>query len=246
MRKLTAFWKRIPRPLLVLIHMAVILLSILMIYIGIGMPSLTVEMQYRRLEKSHMVGPATILGTESATGQNKILIAKTDTHLMLYFYTYTVDKDFKSTDLLIRKSYGDLTILPSAEWIPMYTTRSDCVLPMILFDTHPQAVRAELEFTMFLGDYTDPQKTEPYEKHFLLESTRTNDGYFRFTIEHKANSNRLYTKMLETLAYASRGYNGDGEIVAKIPFTVRLYDANDQLITEKIIYFHPIKEDHTH
>ena len=188
-----------------------------------------------------MVGPATILGTENVDWQTKILVAKTDTHLMLYFYT--PGKVYNSTDLLIQKSYGDLTILPAAEWIPMYTERSDFGLPMILFDAYPEAVRAELEFTMFLGDYADPQQTVPYEKHFFLESTRTNDGYFRFTIEHKAYTNRLYTKMLETLAYASRGYNDGGEIVAKIPFSVRLYDRNDQLITDKIIYFHTIKED---
>ena len=233
--------KRIPRPLLVLLHIAIILLSVLMIYIASGSPSFTVEMRYRRLEKSYMVGPATILGTESVDWQTKILVAKTDTNLMLFFYNE--GKADNSTDLLIRKSYGDLTILPAVEWLPMYTERSDFGLPMILFDAYPEAVRAELEFTMFLGDYTDPQETIPYEKHFFLESTRTNDGYFRFTIEHKANSNRLYTKMLETLAYASRGYNNVDTIVAEIPFSVRLYDRNDQLITEKIIYFHPIKED---
>lgn len=241
MRKLITLWKRIPRPLLVLIHIAVILLCIPMIYIASGSPSFTAEMQYRRLEKSHMVGPATILGTESVTGQDKILVARTDTHLMLYFYT--AGKKINSTDLLIRKSYGDLTILPAAEPFPMYTERSDFGLPIILFDAYPQAVRAELEFSMSLGDYTDPQQTVPYEKHFYLESTRTNDGYFRFTIEHKAYSNHQYTKMLQTLAYAARGYNGDGEIVAKIPFSVRLYDQNDQLITDKIVYFHTIEED---
>ena len=243
MKKLSTFFKRIPRPLLTALCLVGILLCLFVIYIAAGAPSFSPEMQYRRLEQSYMVGPATILGTETVTGQDRILVAKNDTHLMLYFYTE--DKTINSNDLLIRENHGDLTILPAAERLPMYFESHNFTLPVILFDEYPEAVRAEIEFTMFLGDYTDPQQTEPYEKHFSLESTRTNDGYFRFTIEHKAYSNRLYTKMLETLAYASRGYNNDGEIVAKIPFSVRLYDRNDQLITDKTIYFHPIEDDHT-
>ncbi|MBE6959581.1 MAG: hypothetical protein E7448_02525 [Ruminococcaceae bacterium] len=241
MKKLTAFWNRIPRPLLVLLHIVVILLCILMIYIASASPSFTAEMQYRRLEKSHMIGPATILGTETVTGQDKILVAKTDTHLMLYFYTE--GRKITSTDLLIRESHGDLTILPAAERLAMYSERSYIALPVILFDEYPEAVRAEVEFTIFLGDYTDPQQTMPYEKHFFLESTRANDGYFRFTIEHESYSNHLYTKMLQKLANVSRGVNYDGEFIANTPISVRLYDQNDQMITDQIIYFHPLKED---
>ena len=233
--------KRIPRPLLVLIHIAVTLLCILMIYIILGSPSFTAEMQYRRLEKSHIVDPATILGTETVSGKGKILIAKSDTQLMLFFYNDGIIVN--STDLLIRDSYGDLTILPAVELLSSYTERKNYGLPIILFDTYPQAVRAELRFTMLLETYKNnsPELTIQKES-FILKATRTNDGYFRFNIEH---SNHM-SKMLETLANASRGYNNDDALIAEIPFSVRLYDANDQLITDQIIYFHPITEDLSH
>ena len=229
--------KRIPRPLLVLIHIAVTLLCILMIYITLGSPSFTAEMQYRRLEKSHMVDPATILGTETVNGKDKILIAKNDTQLMLFFYNDGIT--VSSTDLLIRENCGDLTILPAVELLSDYRERANYGVPIILFDEHPQAVHAELRLTIPLEVYNNSGQATIQNETYLLKSTRVSDGYFRFNIEH---SNRM-SKMLETLANASRGYNNDDALIAEIPFSVRLYDANDRLIVDEVIYFRTIEED---
>ena len=229
--------KRIPRPLLVLIHIAVTLLCFLMIYISLGFPSFTAEMQYRRLEKSRMVDPATILGTETVNGKNRILIAKSDTQVMLFFYTDGITVN--STDLVIREKCGDLTLLPAVELLSNYRERANYGAPIILFDEYPQAVRAELRLPIPLEVNNNSGHTTMQNEVYLLKSTRESDGYFRFTITH---SNRM-SRLLKRLANASRGYNGDDVLIAENPFTVRLYDANDQLIVDKTIYFRTIEDD---
>lgn len=235
MKKLIAFFRRIPRPVLTGLCVVGSLLCLLVIYIVIGAPSFSPEMQFRRLEHSYMIGPGDILGTESANGKEFLLVAKTDTQLMLYYY----EKDTKTTsqDLLVREKNGTLTLMAGSGRLPIYTERSDFDLPMILFDDHPNAVRAEVEFTMFLGDYEDPAQTIPYKKTFFMEASRKNPGYFYFTIHHKAYTSPSYAKMFMAMAYMTYGYNYNEELVASTPITVRLYDRNDQLIVDEIIYF---------
>ena len=112
MKKLFAFWKRIPRPTRTIIYFACILLCMAIIIVLSKIPSYTAEMQYRRLEKQHMIGPAKILGTETLSGGSaKLLVAKSDTELMLYRYWIGDYVDYNSTDLVCRKKHGDLTIL---------------------------------------------------------------------------------------------------------------------------------------
>jgi hypothetical protein len=243
MKKLTAFWERIPRPLRTILQIVAILLCVVICYGAIGAPPLTTEMQYRRVEQSHMIGPGRILGTETVSegGQEKLLIAKSDSHLMLY--SYSEGNKTKSFDLRYWETREDLSILIAGESLPFYHESQNFTLPIILFDKHPDAVRAEVSFRMFLGDYTDPQHKEPYEKHFHLESTRSHEGYFYFRIEHKAYTNHLYTKMLQALAEISVGYNNSEAIAATTPITVRLYNEAGEMIVNEIIYFRTPEDD---
>ena len=248
MKKLFAFWKRIPRPTRTIIYFACILLCMAIIIVLSKIPSYTAEMQYRRLEKQHMIGPAKILGTETLSGGSaKLLVAKSDTELMLYRYWIGDYVDYNSTDLVCRKKHGDLTILAAGGNHHSYSHYNSFTLPIILFDEYPAAVRAEIEFHLFFGDYTDANFTIPYEKHFNLEATRTNEGYFCFPIEYKAYTNVKYSSMLNDLASISAGYYNSSEVIkyTPIPVTVHLYDENDQLIVDEIIYFRTIDDDLT-
>lgn len=247
MKKLFAFWKRIPRQARAIIYFSCILLCIAIILVLSKIPSYTAEMQYRRLEKQHMIGPAKILGTETLpNGSTKLLVAQSDTELMLYRYwvdDYTnYNSTYNSTDLVCRKKNGKLTILAAGGNHPSYSHYNSFTLPIILFDEYPAAVRAEVEFDLFFGDYTDPQWTIPYEKHFNLEATRTNEGYFCFLIQYKAYTNVKYSAMLNDLASISAGNYTNSNVIkyTPIPVTVHLYDKNNQLIVDQIIYFqHP-------
>ncbi|MBO5323036.1 MAG: hypothetical protein J6A88_02915 [Oscillospiraceae bacterium] len=245
MKKLSAFWARIPRPLRTILHIVAILLCVVIYYGAIGAPSLTTEMQYRRVEQSHMIGPGTILGTEaiSGNGQQQLLIAKSDTHVMLY--RYTEESKTTSYDLVYRKNHGDLMILAAGGRLPTYSVSEDFSLPVILFDNYPTAVRAEVEFTMSTPDdeYAYPHTTQHYQKHFFLESNRNNEGYFYFEIQHKAYTSRLYTKMLNAIVNISLGVNYSSAKDAIVPISVRLYDQNDQLILDQIIYFRTVTAD---
>lgn len=247
MKKLITFWKSLRRPTRAIINIVAILLCLAIILILSDIPSLTAEMQYRRLEKQHMIGPAQILGTESPyeNGASKLLIAKSDTEVMLHYYRDGDYDNYNSTDLVCRKKQGALTILAAGGSTPSYSTSADISLPIILFDEYPGAVRAEVEFTLYFGDYADAGHKIPYEKHFNLAAARTNEGYFCFFIQCKAYTNAKYSSMLETLAAISAGYftSSDTNKYIPIPVTVHLYDENDQLIVDQIIYFRTVEED---
>lgn len=234
MKKLSRFWGRIPRPLRTLIHLVTTLLCLMLLYWAAGSPAFTVEMEYRQLERSYMVGPCTILGTETVPGndQQKVMIGKDDTHLMVC--PYTVGNKLKHYSPTFREKHGSLTLLAAWDIGTLHSTDNNFVLPVILFDEYPEAVRAEVAFTMYAPE---DQSSNGYKKDFFLESTRTNDGYFFFTIEHKAYTNQLYTQVLRAIGYISSGFNYDESLAAITPISVRLYDVNDQLIVDEIIYF---------
>ena len=247
MKKLFASWNRLRRSTRAVLNIVAIFLCLTIILILCDLPSFTAEMQYRRLEKQHMIGPAQILGTESLyeDGTTKLLIAKSNTEVMLHYYQDGDYDNYNSTDLVCRKKQGALTILAAGGSTPRYSTYSDISLPIILFDEYPEAVRAEVEFTLYFGDYKDAGHTVPYEKHFNLDAARTNEGYFCFYIQCKAYTNTKYTSMLTTLAAISAGYHtsSDTNKYTPIPVTVHLYDKNDQLIVDEIIYFRTIEDD---
>lgn len=234
MKKIAAFWRRLPRALRALIQIIAILFCLVLAYLAAGSPALTREMEYRQWEKSHMMGPCTILGTETVSTNNakKVMIGKDKTHLM--FCTYTKGEDLRYHSIMFVEKYGDLNLL--AAWDPYYDRLSNdhnYTLPLILYDEYPAAVRAEVAFTLYA-----PEESSNYKYDFFLESTRTNDGYFYFEIEHKAHCNQHYTNMLASMAYISHNFStrDTGDPIA--PITIRLYDQNDQLIVDEIIYFH--------
>ena len=240
MKKIAAFWNRLPRALRTLIQIIAILLCLVLAYLAAGSPAFTKEMEYRQWEKSHMMGPSTILGTESVSTNhaNKVMIGKDDTHLM--FCTYTDGEELRYFSIMFTEKYGNLNLL--AAWDPYnYQFRNDYnfTLPLILYDECPEAVRAEVEFTLYAPE---DQSTSEYKYDFFLESTRTNDGYFYFEIEHKAHSNPLYTNMLLSMAYISHNFSTRDTGDPNAPITVRLYDKNNQLIVDRIIYFPTIEE----
>ena len=243
MKKIAAFWNRLPRALRTLIQIIAIFLCLALAYLAAGSPAFTKEMEYRQLEKCYMLGPCTILGTEtvSSDSHKKVMIGKDKTHLMLCPYTDGEELGYFSP--IFREKHGDLTLL--AAWDAEndrigIELENNFHLPIVLFDEHPEAVRAEVEFTMYAPA---EQSASGYKYDFFLESTRTTDGYFYFEIEHKANTNQLYTNMLRGIAYISHGFGGNNIIEPTEPITVRLYDQNDRLIVDEIIYFRSITAD---
>ena len=88
MKKHLAQRKGLPRPAQAIIYTFAIFLCLTTTLIAIHFPIPTPEAQFRRLEQGYMVGPAQILGTETVSDNGeRLLIAASDTELMLYRYT---------------------------------------------------------------------------------------------------------------------------------------------------------------
>ena len=242
--------KGLSRKVRTLIHLFVILLCVTLVLLVKSIPSSTPEEQFRRLEQGYMIGPSNILGTEtiSKSGDLKLLIAKSDTDLMLYRYAESeyrqfTEKSNRSTDLVCRKKNGDLTILAAGGRSPYFSNNTEPYLPIVLFDEYPEAIRAEIEFTLSIDTYKDTEGIVRDESLFRLNSTRTNDGYFYFTISPSVKANEGYLQMLVKLASMTSNWGNVGYTPTPIPVTVHLYDKNNQLIVDQTIYFQHPDED---
>lgn len=239
----------LPRPVRTIIHSFVILLCVVIMLVVAHLPALTPQAQYRRLEQGYMIGPARILGTEIVSDNGeRLLIGKSDTELMLYRYMESdfslfADHDELSTDLVCREKHGGLTILVAGGRNPHFNHADEFNLPIILFDDHPRAIRAEVEFTLFLGEREEKEGIVRDEIPFVLRSNRSNDGYFYFSIHHTKQTDHRYTYKLETLASISAGRSFSYFNPDPTPVTVRLYDASNQLIVDQIICFRTIEDD---
>lgn len=245
MKKQSPSRKHLSRPAKTIIHISVILVCLIVVFLVHSFPSRTPEIQFRQLEKGYMVGPSTILGTETISlnnGPRKMIVAETDTDFILYDYVEYPSKEYwdfatKPTRLMVRKKHGDLTIL-AAGTMDVFYTDSNFILPIVLYDDYPEAVRAEIEFYLFFSEYSDP-----YDCHFLLNATRSNEGYFCFPIVHNANTSEQYTKTLKKLWTISSGYPISISPTVPIPVTVRLYNEAGEMIINEIIYFRTPEDD---
>ena len=241
MKKHPAQRKGLPRPALAMIYTFTICLLMAIALIAIHFPIPTPETQFRRLEQGNMVGPARILGKETVSENGeRLLIAASDTQLMLYRYKEDefspfADKDKLSTDLVCRKKHGNLTILAAGGRKPHFSSSHEFNLPIILFDAYPQAVRAEVEISFPLDTWD--------EINLLLHSNRSHEGYFYFSIHCPIGEDQRYISDLERLAAISAGYSFNYYHPVPVPATIRLYDANDRLVVDEVIYFRTIEED---
>ena len=240
-----AFTRQLSRPARTIMHILACILCLSVIYIAVGSPAFTPKTQYRRLEKSHLIGPATILGTETISESNgeKILIAQTNSQVMLYRYHEGIR--VTSSDLVCRQKTGSLTVLAAGGQNPILRNHRGITLPVILFDNHPHAVRAELEITLTgdrLEDKYDPDLR--FEKHYTLEATRINSGYFYFTIFQEANGDQRVADLLQRLADISSS-NSRSSYIGSIPVNVRLYDNSNTLIHTELLHIRSVKAEAT-
>lgn len=235
MIKYKSIWKRTPRKYRLPILWLGLAALLLALYTFAGSPTLTVEQKFRRAEKAHLVGPAEILGSieleSDIPSYQNMLIADDGDGIIFFCYNYAADlENFDQTELIYREKTGDITVLSAPFPNDSREHTTIAALPVFVFDNHPEAVRAELDITLqanYSGDY--------FEKDYFLKAKRNNQGYFQFTLG-TANPQRLgpegYAIQLLTLI---SGYGGRTISNSTIPATVRLYDAQDQLICEKCV-----------
>lgn len=233
MIKYKSIWKRTPRKYRLPILWLVLAAVLLALYTFSGSPTVSIEQRFRRAEKAHLVGPAEILGsveleTDIPSYQN-MLIADDGEGILFFCYNYAADLyHFDQTELIYREKTGDVTVLSAPFPNESREHTNVASLPVFVFDNYPEAVRAELDLTLSVT-----YKGKLFEKEYHLKAKRTQPRYFQFTlgcINPSGLGAEGYALQIFTLL---SGYGGRAIPNTSIPATVRLYDAQDKLISEE-------------
>ena len=236
---------RIPRPLKA-IFVALCAISVaLLYYIAQGSPTLTFEREFRRAERANLVGPSRIVDVmdSNCIHFEQMIVGETE-HGICFFggRTITVHRgsNFQREEMVYTFSYrektGDITVLaaPNSFGFPGFWGMVQMSLPVYVFDSYPEAVRAELELTVTGTDTrtSDGEKiTTNFTEHFVGSAERTDEGYFRFLLDVPATTRSYALRLLSDLS-GNEMPNSDENIQAVVPGTVRLYDASGKLILE--------------
>ena len=227
MKKRKEKWACVPRGKKLVLHAVTLILALALAYIAIGAPSFSNRMAFRRLEKAHMVGPSRILAEfqQKAMLFEDVIIAQTDHSYMLA----AISKD--------NLDYGFFDCYPKTDSMALYylpgsMPRIDLFgnpepLTLILFDQEPSAVRAELEM-----DCPHPSK-EGETVPLRASAQRQYNEFFLFDFYVDAARSTLDI-VLEELRYTCSSYGRYDQFV-----TVRLYDAQNQLVQEQTILAGP-------
>lgn len=191
-------------------------------------PALTVKGQFRRVEKANFVGPATILDSVSLDyyPYNRLLLATSENGVSLFCY----DKDnLKRNDFTYRKKMGNPTVLaipsPSRQ---SFETQFSANVPIVVFDSYPEAVRSELSITLTDGDV--------FQKEYHLTATRNGNGYFLFMLSVN-NANPLGREGL-AMALLTQISDDTPRIANReiaVPATVRYYNTAETLVCEDTV-----------
>ena len=198
-----------------------------LLYVFSGCPAFTVEEQYRRAEKANLVGPAEILGTvelkDAYSVYDRLLLADDGEGVIMYLYRAD---DISNHRLVYREKMGEVTVLAAPSNDVFWWGRKEIEVPVLVFDSCPAAVRAELELELgceFNG--------EEFQKTY---------SYFLFSIRASA-SYELGAEgcALSTLAQVS-GHDFASYVETAIPATVRLYDEAGAKVYEKSLYIRAV------
>lgn len=253
MKTIKRFWQNIPRKVRIFMNILWILLLVFAAYILLGCPAFSPVQQFRRLEKANLVGPAQIIETVDLPNglDEHLLVADDGDSVILYLYD---DFEYRwNSYLLYREKSEGITVLPVPNHTHFGSDLYAMDLPILVFHDHPGAVRAELELTIDEGLGIPETKWEQggevhidyFEKTYLLYADSGIDGYFRFNLH--AESEDWYVEAgqnwgtllgneglaLQTLCQMiteNRAY-----LQEYATATVRLYDAENRLITEETV-----------
>ena len=225
MKLLQKHWQRLSAKKQVCIHVLTIAALLFLIYVFLSCPPVTARGAFRRAEKAAMVGPATILGQFRPTGFSCDAIVLGEDTDGVYFYV--MDRwNPEKAELVYRKKQGSLTLL-AAPGDTLYQYETQAQIPLVLFDSCEESVRAEMNLTL---------KTGSFEKTYALAAKRESNGYFSFDLIAR-NAGSLgeegkALRLLQEICSNSMAGNPD----TAFPAAVRLYDASGNLILEETVH----------
>lgn len=222
MKKLKIYLQRLPAKTQVLLHLLTVLMLLSLIYVFLGCPAFTAKEAYRRAEKAAMVGPATIIGQLKPPGYEcDAIVLGQDIESV---YLFVMDRlNPSASQMIYRKKEGAVTIL-AAPGDTLYQYEVRARIPLILFDSCPNAVRAELDLTVH---------ADSFEKTYHLSAERESTGFFCFDLQTlnpgALGAEGAALRLLQEISSNSMA----GNTSVSFPAEVRLYDASCALILEE-------------
>ena len=205
-------YRDLPPKKQLLLWLAVLLILIPLYLAASGISLREAEGRFRRLEAAELLGPMEFLGRIETDAGNypQALLAADEYTAAVYLYSPYGEL------LLSEKRDGPFVLLSGAyvSSLSWYAQQEEpLILPLILFDRHPKAVRAEL--TIGSGDIN-------------LTSVRDGSGWFRFDLDTSGFGAEEY-QLLQTLHTMTTRGNG-----AAVPCTARFYGASGDLIAQEM------------
>lgn len=197
-------------------------------YLALGCPPLTPEMAFRQAERANLLGPSTILGTESkwldlSEERRYMVLAETDQSCMLYTYTDRTTPD--NYWLYHQEKTGDATVL-GVQYIQGTDDPDRPPLPIVFFDDFPEAQSAHLEWT---------EKSMHFiSRPIFRTAQRTQPGYFLFyydaitEITDWSDSSEIPEDTVINITVSF--YREDGTLIAERSFD---YSEDGTLISER-------------
>ena len=239
--KLRSLFRPIPKPVRACLWAAAALTLAVAYYIALGCPTFTMRQEFRRAEKVHMVGPSKIVDNVLEYYDfQQMLVGETEYGICFFGKYGTSIHGGKHTgekhySFSYQEKTGDITLAVAPNVFGGVWNQSGTNLPVYIFTEHKDAARAEIEIHI-AGQRTRKVNgkdiIDPYQEVFQETATRSKKGYFRFFLDCADEDGGYALDLLSDLV------SGNGPIfvddrTATIQATVRLYDANDQLILTK-------------
>ncbi len=240
MKALHRIW-RIPKPVRACFWVVVTLIVAITYYIVLGCPTLTMRQEFRRAEKLHMVGPSKIVDTITEYYDfKKMMVGETEHGIIFLGKSGSTIQGGKHSGQMhyvfnYQEKTDDVTVAVAPSIFGSHYSLPGINLPIYVFTEYPEAERAEIHI-LVTGEKTanvnGVQEIEAFSHEFQGDARRDSNGFFRFFLDiQDENSGRA----LYALSVLVSGYDFMHTVydTVSIPVTVRLYDANDQLILTK-------------
>lgn len=245
----------IPRPLRACLWALLAIALAVTYYISLGCPTVSMRQQLRRAEKVYMVGPGKIVDevvSPEYSEFDKMLVSETD-HGIIFFGRYGSDgrqgvkhKGKWAYRFNYVEKTDDVTFAASPTVYRFGVHR----MPVYVFTEHKDAVIASISITISgTHSYTsnDTPVEDPFHETFTSEATRDANGFFRFDLVADYNPSYNPSDLNNDASYAlyclsdiaNNGPLNRDQQTMVIPVTIKLYDAQGQLILTRELTLGP-------
>ena len=236
--------KQISRRTKALISLAAVILVGSAFYISKGCPTLSFRQEFRRAEKSQMVGPCEIVDRLSSQDYHEyddMLVGETDYGVCFFgrsaYHRSSIfaEKRYRYT-FTYREKADDITVVTAPnDWGIMWH-HSGVSLPVYIFAEYPEATSADLALTisgtMTVQDNEESIPTD-FTESFHVQASSIEEGVLRCYLTEGDATKCSALAILSDTCGNTAFYISEDEPQPTILCTVTLLDASNQVIATK-------------